>query len=616
MPNFLGLVYVLRTLVAQYLSLNFVKKIWAFLLVSCAATALAQSSPFLENVSAERLRISSSKESMLDVEWGALRQTDLHYDVGLFVGYAKNPVVLRRLSDKTRVGALVEDRLGASLVAAVGYRFLQVGFELPLVLVNERPSQIPAITSDAFKPISGVGFGDVRVVPKIQLLNQMNHVVDLSLLASLTFPSSSGVLYRGSDSISIAPEVAISKPFGNVKAAFNLTFNLRTAPALEALSQRIGNEVLARVGIAYRTNLEDAKALPFEMGLNLLAGAALDAPFAFSNRTPLEIKIYAAYDVSDWVQVMAGAGLGIINGFGIPDYRFFAGARFGSPAVEAAVVETGDADGDGVPDARDSCRTQAEDRDGFQDADGCPDLDNDGDSILDVEDRCSNLSGPKENVGCPDADTDGDGLVDRLDRCPKAAEDKDGFEDTDGCPEFDIDRDGTLDADDACANQAGPTENKGCPDGDSDADGIIDRLDNCPREAGEKSNQGCKTKQLATLEAGRIRIASQVYFAPNKAVLDQRSFALLDNVAAILKDHLELPTLRIEGHTDSQGNDEANLKLSDGRVKAVKAYLEGRGVAAQRLQARGFGESKPLADNGTAAGRAQNRRVEFNLGEE
>jgi outer membrane protein OmpA-like peptidoglycan-associated protein len=204
-----------------------------------------------------------------------------------------------------------------------------------------------------------------------------------------------------------------------------------------------------------------------------------------------------------------------------------------------------------------------------------------------------------------------DGIVDRLDRCPREAEDKDDFRDQDGCPDPDNDGDGVLDADDRCPSDPGPAENQGCPDRDRDKDGIIDRLDNCPDEPGEAANNGCKRPQLARLTARGIEIVDTVYFETDKAVIQRKSFPLLDNVAAVIGAHPEIEVLRVEGHTDAQGDDAHNQKLSERRAAAVAAYLTKKGIDSGRLNPRGYGETQPIADNKTRGGRAQNRRVVF-----
>ncbi|GEJ56155.1 OmpA family protein [Anaeromyxobacter diazotrophicus] len=109
----------------------------------------------------------------------------------------------------------------------------------------------------------------------------------------------------------------------------------------------------------------------------------------------------------------------------------------------------------------------------------------------------------------------------------------------------------------------------------------------------------------------RLQLTEKVLFDTGKATIDQRSYSLLDEVAAALKDHPEVKTVRVEGHTDNRGGAKANLKLSQARADAVRKYLVDKGVAADRLQAKGFGQTRPVADNNTAAGRDANRRVEF-----
>jgi len=208
-------------------------------------------------------------------------------------------------------------------------------------------------------------------------------------------------------------------------------------------------------------------------------------------------------------------------------------------------------------------------------------------------------------------------VVDRLDKCPTAAEDKDDFEDADGCPEPDNDRDGLLDGADACPNIAGIPQERGCPAKDSDGDSLFDHQDNCPTESGPKENQGCPAakKQLVVLEGKRLRILDKVFFENGKATLQARSNALLDNVAQVLIAHPEIPKVQIEGHTDDAGPAELNKKLSQDRANAVRDYLVKKGVPDARLTAVGFGPEKPAVPNDSPANRELNRRVEFNLPE-
>jgi len=116
------------------------------------------------------------------------------------------------------------------------------------------------------------------------------------------------------------------------------------------------------------------------------------------------------------------------------------------------------------------------------------------------------------------------------------------------------------------------------------------------------------------LKEDKIQINEKVQFEYNSSKIKPDSFSLLQEVAKVIKDHPSLKKIRVEGHASSEGNDDYNMRLSDARAKAVRDYLikEG-GVAADRLEAKGFGETKPIASNDTEEGKEQNRRVEFNI---
>jgi len=296
-----------------------------------------------------------------------------------------------------------------------------------------------------------------------------------------------------------------------------------------------------------------------------------------------------------------------------------------------------DTDGDGVPDKLDRCANTPANV--AVDAFGCP-LDGDGDKVPDYLDRCANTpSGVKVDVtGCP-IDTDKDGVADYLDKCANTPSnvrvdasgcpvdtDKDGVADyldkcantpagvkvdASGCP-VDTDKDGIADYLDKCANT--PTGVKvdasGCPV-DTDKDGIADYLDKCPEVAGVAANKGCPEVKE---EVKKIfsKALQGVQFESGKDVLKTSSYIILDQVVTVLREN---PTyqLEINGHTDSQGDDAKNLLLSKNRANAVKIYLVNKGIDGSRLMTEGYGETIPVADNATAAGRALNRRVEFKV---
>jgi outer membrane protein OmpA-like peptidoglycan-associated protein len=224
--------------------------------------------------------------------------------------------------------------------------------------------------------------------------------------------------------------------------------------------------------------------------------------------------------------------------------------------------------------------------------------------------RCVDNNAPPPMPG----DQDGDGIPDNLDKCPLEPEDKDGFQDEDGCPDPDNDKDGIPDKLDKCPNEPedkdGFEDEDGCPDPDNDKDGIPDKLDKCPNDAGPPPD-GCPKKyNLVVVTQNKIELKQTVFFETGRAHIRTISHPLLNEVAQAIKDNPKIQ-VEVQGHTDSQGNDESNLKLSQKRAEAVRIYLIKRGVTSDRLVAKGYGEAVPIADNRTAAGRSQNRRVEF-----
>jgi len=330
--------------------------------------------------------------------------------------------------------------------------------------------------------------------------------------------------------------------------------------------------------------------------------------------------------------------------------------------------EVGDKDGDGIVDTKDGCPAAPEDKDGFEDEDGCPDLDNDADGIVDSSDKCpdepetrndfedadgcpdeitdtdkdgildaadkcvtvpEDRDGYEDEDGCPDPDNDGDGILDVNDKCPIVPETVNNFEDSDGCPDADADSDadGISDGDDKCVkvpeDRDGFEDEDGCPDPDNDGDGVLDAADKCPM-APETFNafedeDGCPDKGLAELQevevdgkkVKKITIHERVFFDAGKDSIKPASYAVLDAVYAVLKNTPDITAIRIEGHTDGDGSESANLDLSQRRTAAVKSYLIARGIDPGRMIPVGFGEAQPIDTNESKAGKANNRRVEF-----
>lgn len=398
--------------------------------------------------------------------------------------------------------------------------------------------------------------------------------------------------------------------------------------------------------------------IPVKLGLAKLPGTtdntvttSADLVFQFGNmRHDVKVSPYvfggAGYFLEDFgnghLQFPFGAGLN----FRVSKYAFVTAqaeyrkatedlrdhAQIGVGFVyllhkpEPKAVLPPDRDKDGTADALDKCP----DKPGPASALGCPDTDQDG--LGDHEDACPGDAGPIETKGCPDAD--GDGFADKDDECPTVA----GR--WNGCPDSDFD--GVADKNDKCPNEAGPASNNGCPEPkDSDGDGVSDKMDKCPDVAGVKTNDGCPEIKDADKDgvadandkcpntAGpasnfgcpevkqevkeRLKFATKaVQFETARAVLKNQSFAVLDEIVDIMRQYPDY-TLSISGHTDNIGDGNKNLRLSESRAKTCYDYLLFRGIKAERLRYAGFGEERPIAENDTAEGREQNRRVEFEL---
>ena len=315
-----------------------------------------------------------------------------------------------------------------------------------------------------------------------------------------------------------------------------------------------------------------------------------------------------------------GAARGLVDSYSQAAWRIFMGITFHPKAR--------DSDRDGIINDLDECPSDPEDRDGFEDQNGCPDTDNDQDGLLDLFDQCPNdpedFNQFEDTDGCPDAerDVDRDGIADTRDDCPNEAEDFDRFNDGDGCPDLDNDQDGIQDKQDRCPNQPEDLDafedNDGCPDPDNDQDGIADVRDRCPKTPedhdGDADQDGCpETSSTKVTDLGeRLQIKGKVFFDLNKASIKAASYELLFEIARFLNERPDITLIEVQGHTDTQGSRVYNLDLSTRRAAAVKKFLVKEGlVESQRLKSKGYGSDKPLQQGQTSQIHAQNRRVEF-----
>ncbi len=617
-----------------------------------APRASAQSAP-RDPVSAQNFTPAPGRGNYLMVE-GAQTSGHLAPAVGLTIDYAHQPFVLRTATcpdgdlSNCDVGAtrsvLTEFIATANLTGAITlFERLQLGLVLPLSFSSGESFQIMrALPEIITQGGSSAGLGDLRITAKVRILGT-GEGLSVSASAWGTVPLA-GVT---------AEDSFIGNPgplFGGhvigefVKNGFHVGANVGGFWREEGLflSTKVGPRLTYGLALAYDVT-------PLISVLGEVVGASSFT--AEVDENALEARLAGRIAVGDFFFTL-GAGPGLVQGVGVPVFRVLGGAAWapsrgdsdGDGVIDrddACVAEAEDLDGyddgdgcpeadndsDGIPDESDRCPGEAEDRDNHEDTDGCPDRDDDGDGIQDGYDSCpavpEDMDGDRDEDGCPENDRDRDNIPDDTDRCPDVAEDTDGYGDEDGCPETDFDNDTLLDDADACPDQAENfnrfEDDDGCPDEspDTDGDGIADAVDRCPREAetlnGDNDDDGCPDgRALVRVEGNTITLLQQVNFRTGSAVIEGRqSFLILDVVASVLQHQPSYGHVRIEGHTDNRGDRTANVALSQGRAQACLDYLVGKGIARERLAAQGFGPDRPIDQGRGRAAQARNRRVEF-----
>jgi outer membrane protein OmpA-like peptidoglycan-associated protein len=307
----------------------------------------------------------------------------------------------------------------------------------------------------------------------------------------------------------------------------------------------------------------------------LIFDAELGLKFLLNDILSLNLSGGIHYSTSDYLDDVAS---GANNDF------YYTGMI----GISVAPFGPRDSDGDGIIDEFDACPDKAEDIDGFEDFDGCPEYDNDFDGIPDVEDTCpigaEDYDGFADSDGCPDPDNDLDGILDINDACPDEAEDKDGFLDEDGCPDIDNDGDGILDVDDECPNKPetlnGFEDQDGCPD------------------------------KINVLSIEKITITAKDIFYSNTANIKPEGISKLNEALEVMS-HEPNSKWRIEGHMDSQGSEQFIRKISYDRAVAVLEFFVSNGISSDRFSVYGMSDDFPIANNTNEDGRETNRRIEI-----
>jgi len=505
----------------------------------------------------------------------------------ILLSYAHRPLQLYNVATERNVRDVVSYQLNFDLMLAMGlWDRVEIGVGLPATLAQDSDG-LDGFGRGAGASLSG-GIGDIRLVPKGRIATV--GPVSFAVALPITFPTGSKEDFLGDDTVTFTPKAVISLAMNRVNAGINVGYRIRGERSFQvpgtANNVVVDDELVMSAGV----RVEAWKGV-----MDVLADTYLSLAIEEQDKeeVPAELLLGARFNVYKGLRAHLGGGPGLTRGVGTPVFRVFAGVSYQymhepAPEPPPAPVEK-DSDGDGLLDSADKCPNEPEDRDSFEDEDGCPDKDNDG--ILDAADKCPLKPEDKDKFqdedGCPDPDNDNDGILDTADKCPLEAEDKDKWRDEDGCP-----------------------------DTDNDADFILDRDDKCPNDPetvnGVDDEDGCPDKGKGPVQITRTEIkVPPVYFATNKDKILRRSFSTLNLVADLLEKNKWVKKVQIQGHTDDRGGDEFNMDLSRRRARSVMVFLGARGIALDRMEALGFGETRPIASNKSRRGRGKNRRVDF-----
>jgi outer membrane protein OmpA-like peptidoglycan-associated protein len=529
-------------------------------IIIAVALCLAASSAFASGIN--HFQAATGPHNFLVSDYGGI-MPHLKPTGWMVVSYMKDPLTCRDENGQEQY-VIVEHQVNAEAAFAIGlFDRVELGLALPGHFLNGPavPNNPPVLCGGFDEGgVSEVNIGDPRLTAKVLITPENKGVVaSFRLVADMPLAqiNANARKFTGEVLPNVRPALSAGFVDDNFKIGVDVGYLLRAPNEIGDLL--VGHEITYGVGaelavvprVAYVT-------------MDVFGRAGPEALFANSNQFPLEGAAGMKINVGDAL-ITFGGGTGFVADYGAPDFRVFGGIGYlPRPEPEPEPEGPKDRDGDGILDPDDECPDAPEDFDGFEDEDGCPDVDNDK-----------------------------DGILDRDDDCPMEPEDRDRWEDSDGCPDPDNDKDKILDVDDECPNDPEVyndfEDEDGCPDGE---------------------------KIVVVVKRDRVEIKEKVFFAYDSDRILPKSYELLDNVGRVIRDHQEIPKILVEGHTDSDGSEEYNLDLSKRRAASVMRYLVGAGVAASRLESNGFGEGQPIDSNDTEEGKAKNRRVEFKIVEE
>ena len=466
---------------------------------------------------------------------------------------------------------VVRSITSAQLTAAYGITDrLQLGLNLPIIFALQGDGLMPDTGTASADPLSVTGLGDLVLEAKYRLLRSA--ALRVSAIGGLSLPSSigsGGAQFIGDDLPTVRGKLAAQLDRGRLSLGANAGVILRKPRTI--YDSTIGQQLTW--GLAGAVRITDRFSLIAEgYGRAGLPSFALDA-------SPLELEGAVRLYVTGAVAVMLGGGAGIINGIGAPEARFFISLGY-APDVR-------DTDGDGIPNGRDKCPLVPEDKDGFQDDDGCPDDDNDGDHRPDAVDKCPNeaedLDGFEDDDGCPDPDNDKDGILDLQDKCPNEPEDGKPPFPKDGCP---LGKGAAALPDavapDAASELPAPTAAPAvCAAPDRDHDGIPDARDQCPDQPetvnGIADDDGCPdTGGVEVVHLAADRLSIDRVPSLDAKVLSRGGQIIVDQMALVMRAHAEVTQWLV---AISMPSATTAKQVAD----AVTSRLVARGVPADHI---------------------------------
>jgi outer membrane protein OmpA-like peptidoglycan-associated protein len=517
------------------------------------------------------------------------------FGVMTLVSYVNKPLLLRTDQNDD---AAVENRTTLELGGVYSFGAFEVGARMPLFLQNGAALPLDNERMEMFGISPGrAARGDLTLHGKLQIGARGS--VSYGFGAALTAPTASKDAFAGNELPTGRALFLLSVAPGPITITLNAGAVVRGEATLGSATQ--GSGAAFGGGLAWRA--ADKLWLAGEIFGELIPGGQTGEPEEGQAIGPSELGkpieglFGLRYQMARTTSLGLALGRGLTDDMGSPALRGVFALSF-TPSAEALKPlhpprprePDKDADGDALKDELDACPNEPEDKDLFDDADGCPDLDNDGDGLADGADKCpldaEDKDRFKDDDGCPDKDNDGDGVPDDKDRCPLASEDRDGVNDTDGCP-----------------------------DPDDDGDGLLDTVDKCPKEAevinGNNDDDGCPDKgnSLVVLSPDRIETLEAIQFSGTKVA--RASNNVLGQIGATLRAHPEILRVRLTAHVQPTSNTNSDQKLSEQRAKAVRDWLVDWGIEPLRLQATGFGGSKPLVDPSTRGASQINDRLDL-----